>query len=206
MEILKKGFIAIVMIIQSLFAIAQNDAALQSVFSESYTLEYNKKYNDAIALLKHNYSDKSYELNLRLGWLCYSNKNYVQSQQYYQQAVELKPYAVEAKLGLLKPLSALESWDKVLETYESILKIDPQNYTANYWEGVLLYNRKKYEAASKLFEKLINLYPFDYDANHMLGWSYLYLGRKADAAILFNKALLNRPADPSCLDGLSRLK
>jgi len=206
MEVLKKGFIAIISTILTVTAFAQNDAALQSVFSESYTLEYNKKYNDAIALLKRNYNEKSYELNLRLGWLCYSNKNYTQSQQYYQQAVNLKSYAIEAKLGLLKPLAALELWDKVLDEYEAILKIDPQNYTANYWEGVLLYNRKKYEAASRLFEKLVNLYPFDYDANHMLGWSYLNLGRKSDAALMFNKALLNRPSDASCLDGLGRLK
>ena len=198
--------IAAAILIQATVSMAQNDAALQSVFSESYTLEYNKKFSEAIALLKKNYNEKSYELNLRLGWLCYSNKSYALAQDYYQHAVNLKPYSLEAKLGLVKPLAALELWDKVLNEYEAILKIDAQNYTANYWEGVLLYNRKKYEAASKLFEKLINLYPFDYDANHMLAWSYLNLGRKSDASTLFHKALLNRPSDASCLEGLGKLK
>ncbi len=206
MEILKKGIIATAILFQTSALFAQNEAALQSVFRESYTLEYSKKYNEAIALLNKNYSDKSYEVNIRLAWLYYSNKNYTQSQVYYQNAVALKPYSVEAKLGLVKALAALELWDKVMTEYEEILKIDPQNYTANYWAGVLQYNRKKYEAASLYFEKLVNLYPFDYDANHMMAWTCLNLGRSADARLLFNKALLIHPSDASSLDGLSRLK
>jgi tetratricopeptide (TPR) repeat protein len=145
-------------------------------------------------------------MNLRLGWLHYSNKNYAQSESFYQLAVKQKPYSVEAKLGLVKPLSAVESLDKVMQQYEDILKVDAQNYTANYWGGVIQYNRKKYEVASKLFEKIVNLYPFDYDGNHMLAWTYLNMGKNNDAKILFNKALLNRPADASCLEGLGKIK
>ncbi|MFT3912401.1 MAG: tetratricopeptide repeat protein [Ferruginibacter sp.] len=206
MEILKKTMAIAVIMLSALFANAQNQSELEKAFSDSYTQEYNKKYTEAIATLSKLYSTDSYELNLRLGWLYYENKNYTQSQNFYQVAVKLKPYAIEAKLGLVKPLAALESWDKVLQQYEDIIKIDPQEYTANYWAGVIQYNRKKYEAASKLFEKIVNLYPFDYDANHMLAWAYLNLGKNNDAKILFGKALLMRPQDPSCLEGLSKLK
>ena len=107
---------------------------------------------------------------------------------------------------MVKPLLALESWEKVLQQYEDILKIDNQNYTANYWLGIIYYNKKKYEPCIKLFEKLVNLFPFDYDANHMLAWSYSNIGRNNDAKILFNKALLIKPADASCLAGLAKLK
>ena len=205
MSILKNICITAALMI-SLPLLAQNDAALQKAFSESYTQEYNKKYNDAIATLSKVNSDANYETNLRIGWLHYSNKNYPQSQAFYHKAVQLKPYAVEARLGLVKPLSALESWDKVLEQYEEVLKIDPQNYTAGYWAGVIHYNRKKYDAAIRLFEKLVNLYPFDYDVNHMLAWSYLNIGRSNDARLLFNIALLSRPGDASCLAGLAKIK
>uniref|UniRef100_UPI0040491C83 hypothetical protein n=1 Tax=Daejeonella sp. TaxID=2805397 RepID=UPI0040491C83 len=50
------------------------------------------------------------------------------------------------------------------------------------------------------------MYPFDYDANHMLAWSYLYLGKIDQAKILFQKALLNRPDDASAKDGLTKCK
>jgi tetratricopeptide (TPR) repeat protein len=206
MEILKRQIITIAIMLFSFSAFAQSDAVVQKAFKDSYTQEYNKLYGEAIATITKVFDANSYEINLRLGWLNYLNKNYTQSVALYQKAVALKPYAVEAKLGLVKPLSVLESWDKVLQTYEDILKVDAQNYTANYWAGVIQYNRKKYEQASKLFEKVVNLYPFDYDGNHMLAWTYLNMGKNNDAKTLFNKALLNRPADASCLEGLSKIK
>ncbi len=206
MQILKQTFIVAIIAILSFNAAAQNEAALQKAFSESYTQEYYKKYPEAIATMSKVSDENNYETNLRLGWLNYLNKNYTQSQAHYQKAIDLKPYSVEAKLGIVKPLSVLESWDKVLQQYEEILKIDAQNYTANYWAGIVYYNRKKYDGCIKLFEKLVNLYPFDYDANHMLAWSYLNSGRNNDAKILFNKALLIKPADASSLAGLGKIK
>jgi tetratricopeptide (TPR) repeat protein len=206
MQILKQTFFVAFIVIASFNATAQNEAAIQKAFSDSYTQEYYKKYPEAIAIISKINSEENYETNLRLGWLNYLNKNYTQSQANYQKAVDLKPYSVEAKLGLVKPLSVLESWDKVLQQYEEIMKIDAQNYTANYWAGIIYYNRKKFDGSIKLFEKLVNLYPFDYDANHMLAWSYLNSGRNNDAKILFNKALLVKPADASCLAGLAKIK
>jgi hypothetical protein len=50
----------------------------------------------------------------------------------------------------------------------------------------------------------VNLFPFDYDANHMLGWTYLFQGKKAEAKVLFQQALLIRTSDASALDGLSK--
>jgi len=206
MQVLKQTIFTAIIALLFVSANAQNEAAMQKAFSDSYTQEYYKKYTEAIATISKVNSDDNYETNLRLGWLYYLNKNYTQSQANYQKAVTLKPYSVEAKLGLVKPLSVLESWDKVLEQYEEVLKIDAQNYTANYWAGVIYYNRKKYDGSIKLFEKLVNLYPFDYDANHMLAWSYLNSGRNNDAKVLFNKALLVKPADTSALAGLAKIK
>jgi tetratricopeptide (TPR) repeat protein len=206
MEIVKAALTGFIIILQAVSTSAQTDGALQKAFNDSYTQESSKKYAEAIATLIKVYDEKSYEINLRIGWLHYSNKSYTQSQNYYQKAVNLKPYAIEAKLGLIKPLAALESWDKVLQQYEDILKIDPQNTTALYWSGIIWYNRKKYETAAKLFEKVVNLYPLDYDANHMLAWSYLNMGRNNDARILFTKALLTKPQDASSLSGLSKIK
>ena len=206
MEILKKSIATSFIFFASFWANAQNEAALQKAFSESYKQESAYKYSEAITALTSFNNKDSYEINLRLGWLHYLNKNYTQAQSFYQHAVSLKPYSIEAKLGYVKALAANENWDKVMKEYDEILKIDPQNYTANYWSGVIYYNRKKYETASKIFEKLINLYPFDYDANHLMAWTCLNMGRLNDAKTLFNKALLIKPNDASCLEGLSKIK
>ena len=206
MEVLRNSTLALIATLFFFSATAQQEAKLQAAFKESYTQEANKQYTSAITTLKNVYEEKSYELNLRIGWLFYLGKDYPQSQAYYQKAVNLKPYSLEAKFGLLKPLTSLESWEKVLQLYEDILKIDPQNTFAGYWAGVIYYNRRKYEQAAKYFEKVVNLYPFDYDGNHMLAWTYLNLGRSNDAKILFNKALLAKPGDASCLEGLVKIR
>ncbi len=206
MEVLKKLIFLILMIFVAGNAIAQSAAAMQKAFHDSYADEYKKNYIAAIADITPFYTDGDYEINLRLGWLHFLNKNYNGSQMYYSRAVSLKPNAIEAKFGYIKPLSLLAIWNKVLDQYNDILKIDPQNTQANYWTGVIYYNRKQYDVAAKYFTRLTTLYPFDYDGNQMLGWAMLMGGKKADAKGYFEKALLIKPDDASCLDGLSKCK
>lgn len=183
---------------------AQPGNEMQKAFKESYTAEYKGDYAGAIAALQKGYKADSYESNLRMGWLHYKTKKFTSSMEYYQKAIDQKPYSVEARMGFIKPAADNKNYDKVNDKYEEILKIDPYNSTANYWVGVNYYTIKKYDVAAKYFELLVNMYPFDYDANHMLGWTYLSLGKTADAKVLFTKALLNRPADTSATDGLSK--
>jgi tetratricopeptide (TPR) repeat protein len=181
---------------------AQNITALQSAFSKSYIAENQSNYQLAISEMKPIFQKDDYISNIRLGWLNYLAKQYNESIAYYQQAIALKPYAIEARLGCVKPLSAIENWEKVKEQYLEILKVDPLNTTANYWLGVIYYNRKEYKSATTLFEKVVNLFPLDYDSVIMLAWSKLYNSSHADARILFQQALIIRPNDSSALNGL----
>jgi len=206
MEILKRIFFIALLLTATFKLFAQSNAALQRAFHNSYIDENNKNYGAAITDITPYYSEGNYELNIRLGWLNYLNKNYNASQSYYQKAINLKPSSIEAKFGYVKPLSFLQSWDKVLEQYIDILHIDPQNTQANYWAGVIYYNRKQFDAAIKCFRMVVTLYPFDYDGNHMLAWSNLMAGRKNEAIIYFEKALLIKPDDASSIDGLNRAK
>ncbi len=204
MENLKFKTIFICLIVTNI-AFAQNSAR-QSAFSKSYEYEKSANYAAAIKEVKNVYDANDYFNNIRLGWLLYLGKNYTESIKYYDKAIALKPYAIEARFGCVKPLSAIESWEKVKAHYLQILKIDPQNTTANYWLGVVYYNRKDYVNANKLFEKVVNLYPLDYDSVIMLAWTKLNLGKAADAKVLFNHALTIRPNDASALSGLKLIK
>ena len=206
METLKK--IAIVAIVAFLYTglMAQNPVSLQTAFVKSYEQEQSGNYSDAVNSLKAVYKADSYVINIRLGWLNYLAKQYTEAVNYYEKSIALKPYAIEARFGCVKPLSALENWEKVKFNYEQILKIDPQNTIANYWLGVIYYNRKDYTNAIKLFEKTVNLYPLDYDSVIMLAWSKLNSGKSADAKVLFNQALILRPDDSSALSGLKLIK
>lgn len=202
MDLVRLTFAAALVAAAPAAARAQQDQS--AAFSGSYSAEAKADYAEAIAPIRAIYTG-TYEQNLRLGWLYFLAKNYTTAAAHYQKAVEQRPYAIEPKLGLIKPLNALGQLDRMLATYESILKIDPQNTQANYWTGVIYLNRKAFAPAARYFERVVNLYPFDYDSNLSLAWAYLNLGKKAEARALYTKALLIRPGDAAATAGLRRL-
>ena len=206
METLKIILISIVLFIAIGGINAQSEAQIQGAFAESYKSELSSNYVTGISQIKTVYKADSYPMNARLGWLNFLAKQYTESVKYYDIAIRLKPYCIESRFGMIKALNALESWDKVKEQYEAILKIDSQNTTSLYWLGVLLYNRKDYDNAAKNFEKIVNLYPMDYGSVIMLAWTKLFQGKKADATVLFNHAILLSPNDASAIAGLNQLK
>jgi tetratricopeptide (TPR) repeat protein len=206
METLKKIVLITVLVCIASLANAQSHSEIQTAYSKSYTSEQAGSYVSAINDLKQIYSTKDYTVNVRLGWLSYLAKQYTESIKYYNIAIALKPYAIEARFGCVKPLSAIENWEKVKDNYLKIIDIDPQNTVANYWLGVMYYNAKDYANGMKLFEKVVNLYPLDYDSTIMLAWCKLNLAKQTDARYLFNQALILRPNDSSALAGLKLLK
>ena len=185
---------------------AQYNSRINDAFAKSYKSEQNGNYSEGVEVLKSVYQADNYSLNARLGWLLFLAKQYTESISYYDKAIKLKPYAIEARFGMIKACNALESWDKVKEQYEAILKIDSQNTTSLYWLGVILYNRKEYDQASRYFEKIVNLYPMDYGSVIMLAWTKLNQGKKTDAKVLFDHALLLSPDDPSAIAGLNQIR
>ncbi len=187
---------------------AQDYEALEEAFSESYTLENEGNYSKAIELMKQQYEDNKdmYELNLRLGWLTYLSGSFVESSAFYKKAIDLKPVSIEAKFGYIYPASALGNWEQVKNQYIKILEIDPENTRANYYMGMIYYGKEDFQTAYKYFEKVVNLYPFEYDAIIMLAWTNYKLGKLREAKILFNKVLLIRPDDDSAQEGLDLIK
>ncbi|MCF8366366.1 MAG: tetratricopeptide repeat protein [Bacteroidales bacterium] len=185
---------------------SQDFDALEKAFSESYELEKTGEYSQAVEKLKKFYTEGSYEINLRLGWLNYLLGNFTESSAYYERSISLSPYAIEARFGYVYPLSALGNWGIVKQQYEKILDIDPRNTLANYRMGMIFYGSEDYNTALKYFEKVVNLYPFDYDGTIMFAWTNFKLGKMREAEVLFRKALLMRPGDESANEGLQLVK
>ncbi len=175
-------------------------------FAKSYSYESQNNITEAIKVLVDVSDANCYECFLRSGYLFYTAKQHLEAEKSYAKAIALKPYSIEAKLGVVLPLAELGNWAKVISTYQEILKIDPQNSTANYRLGLIYYNTANYSEAYKYFDKLINLYPFDYYGLLMQGWTCFRLGKNSDAKILFNKVLMYQPNDSSALEGLSLIK
>lgn len=185
---------------------AQEKVSLEEVFKQSYILENNAEYAKATEALKKVYDESSYEINIRLGWLTYQAGLFSESIAFYNKSISLMPLSIEARLGFALPASALGNWNQVITRYNEVLRIDPNHYTVNYRMGMIYYGRKDYQSAYKYFEKIVNLYPFDYDALHMFGWTNYRIGKLREAKILFGKALMNKPGDASAKEGFDLIR
>lgn len=207
METLKLNRLVIVLLINITTAasgFAQDNVI--AAFKESYTLEQNGEYTKAANGLAKIYQADSYEISLRLGWLYYLAGKQAESENYYGKAIALRPYAIEPRLGMAYPLAAQAKWDELVTLYNKILEIDPQNTLVNYRMGLIYYNLQSHEKADQFLEKVINLYPFDYDTLLLLAWNKFALQKFREAKVLFNKVLMNNPNDSSALEGLKLIK
>jgi tetratricopeptide (TPR) repeat protein len=213
MDILKISkkliLLAFVFILVSLINAQSNkpvSSAVINAFKDSYASETAGDYTKSINALKSVYDNNSYELNLRLGWLSYNNKQYDESMNYYKTAIDLIPNSIEAKFGYVLPAAALEKWGEVQKQYENILRIDPANSVASYRLGLMYYYNKNFITANNYFEKVVTMYPFDYNSNLMYAWTQYQLGKTKEAEIIFSKVLEISPDDASALEGLGLIK
>ncbi len=207
MEILKpiRGLFFLAMLITLSPVSGQTFKETKDAFQQSYIQEATGEVSAAINSLKEVYDEKSYEVNLRLGWLSYLGGGFTEAIAYYNKAIELMPYAIEPRFGIVYPGAAMGNWTMVMKQYEKILEISPNNSIAMHRLGLIFYGKEDYESARKYFEKVANLYPFDYDALTMLGWSYFKLNNIREAKVLFQKALLHTPGGTSAMEGLDLL-
>lgn len=194
-------FLAVLLLLTTL-APAQHNAEL--AFSKSYSFEYDTQYGKAIAALQELNAD-NYQVNLRLGWLYYLNKDFIKSETHYKKAVMLEPASVEARFGLVLPMSAMGNWNNVIAVYVEILKVDPNNSIANFRTASIYYNRKDYANASLYLARVIKMYPFDYDSNLLNGKILVAQGRNADARKYFEKALQYNPQSEDAKAALKKL-
>ena len=100
-------------------------------------------------------------------------------------------------------MAELKKWSTLSGVYQKILKLDPKNTTANYRLGLSAYYSKDYITAKKYFDVVLGLYPMDYNALLMNGWTNYFIGKKTEAKILFNKVLMVAPTDSSAKEGLA---
>ena len=207
MEILKsvRSLLIVAMLLSLTLVSGQTFKETKDAFQQSYIQEATGEVSAAINSLKEVYSEKSYEINLRLGWLTYQVGGFTEAIAYYNKAIDLMPYAIEPRFGIVYPGAAMGNWTMVMKQYEKILEISPNNSIAMHRLGLIFYGKEDYTSAKKYFEKVANLYPFDYDALTMLGWSYFKLNNIREAKVLFQKALLHTPGGTSAMEGLDLL-
>ncbi|MBI3520708.1 MAG: tetratricopeptide repeat protein [Bacteroidetes bacterium] len=185
--------------------LSQTDKTVMA-FTKSIEQEKKAEYLPAIETIKSLNDSLSYETNIRLAWLHYKAGLTKKSMDYYQKAIDKAPNAIEPRYGFGFPAYLLPDHAALIEQDKKILEIDPNNKVINGNLGSLYFYKKEYDKALPYFRKMVSLYPFDYDNNLNLAWTYLYLGKTAEAETCFNVVLLYAPKDKSAADGLTAIK
>ena len=198
---MKKLMLNILFLAVGIAGISQGNVG--EAFSKSYEYEASGEYTNAISSINSIYDATSYTQNIRLGWLYYLSGEQTKSQAYYKKAIELEPKSIEARLGYVYPTSVMQNWDDVIKTYKDILVLDANNSLVNYRLAYIYYVRKDFDSAGKYAQNVISLYPFDFDANYLLGQIYIAQGKIKEAKIHLTRA---RDYNPSSTDVKSLLE
>ena len=199
---MKKLFF-LAMLVPALGALAQN-GKLSGALEQSYDAEKQQDYKAAIAPLDQLGADAAanYIVQLRLGWLHYCAKEFNESIAAYGKAAQISPQSVEALLGLMLPQQAAGKNDDALRTAQTILREDPNNYTAISHMAWILFARRDYMTSVTAYRKLVTLYPTDTEMLLGLGYALKYSGHAAEAAKYFQTVLLLSPDNSRALAGL----
>ncbi len=89
--------------------------------------------------------------------------------------------------------------------YERVLALDPANFDALYFLGVIALQSGNAQQAIDLFLRALGLQPDAHPAFQQLGMAYRAVGRNADAAIQFAHAIAIAPDYALARESLARL-
>lgn len=81
-----------------------------SSFARERSGDLQRATNDVLQVVR--LAPGHYIANLRAGWLLYRSARFEDSERLYRRALELRPRAVEPRVGLLLPLMGTGQWGR----------------------------------------------------------------------------------------------
>lgn len=172
-------------------------------WSESVNLEKNSDYAGALAKMVDfaQAGGDLYLVEVRSGWLSYTAKDYKAAARHYEAAAQLCTSAVTPLLGLASSYGALKDTARADKAAEAVLLRDPMNYTALQLLAGSALDRRDYRRSSQYYEAILKNFPEDTAALSGEGWSLLYLTKKREAAMAFQRLLILSPSYPYAQQG-----
>jgi len=135
--------------------------------------------------------------NEALGEIYLDRKQFPDAAQCFQKAVRLDPDSSEYAFGFVRSLLGLKRPALLLSFLKSV---EPKfgslpNY--QYALGLTYYNEHHYADAAAVMEKLLVSDPPRADkVEHVLGDSYLSMGKLGEAAVAYRRAIDENPKEP----------
>jgi len=148
---------------------------------------------------------ESYHACIMLAQLYYGLKDKI-AISYYNNALNLQPKSLEAYYGLAMFYQETNELNRALETYATILNIDPKYKNAHFNIGFIHFEYlKNYNEALKHFDDAVKSDATYYQAVYMRGLCYETLGDIQRAKAEYTHALEINPGYKLAADGMNRV-
>ena len=198
---------AATILLLSIAIVGQPRSSVPSLYQESYDLEAVGDYSGALAALESmpRSEQSSFIFLLRSGWLLYLQGDYESAIGAYVGAIEADPDALEARIGIQLPQTALRLWQDVERSTRSVLSRDPMNYVSRRRLALALYSMGRYVEAEEVYRGVLEQYPSDVEVASGLGWALYMQGDSSGAARVFEHVVWISPNHAGLPDAEARL-
>jgi tetratricopeptide (TPR) repeat protein len=132
---------------------------------------------------------QEYDAHYLLGNLLARSHRWDEAMDEYAQVPPQNKHYVEARLRMSAVFRLRKRPKEAYELLFECAKLHPGNGKLFLSMGKLLYDMGKYEAARRSFERAVQLSPQDPQANYLLGFVYMMLGRESWTLAAWRKAV-----------------
>ena len=138
-----------------------------------------------------------------IGQLRLGNKEYGQSIEYFQKAIDLNPNLASAYLQIGSAYAAQKQFDSAIAQYDKIIAKTPNAIPPLMMAGVLYDRKRQPEKANHYYKKILEINKNFVPAANNLAWNYAENGGHLDVALgLAQRARELDPNDPGVADTL----
>jgi len=99
----------------------------------------------------------------------------------------------------------MDSTDKAIENYETVLKLEPEDTKVMLQLGSLYYDLKDYEKSIATMDRILAIEPDNIEAISQKAFAFDSMGESEKAFEAYSDALQKKPGDPDLLFNLGRL-
>lgn len=171
------------------------NVSANDLWTQSYTLEANAKYDAAATTIESYLQDATHNeyAQMRSGWLYYLAGNYSRAIKHYENALRLNKQSIEARLGLALPLLAQSRWKEAANQCDAVIKIAPWNYFAHVRLLIAEEGQKQWKTMARHALEVYQRYPTDATVLVYLARAYKQLGETSKARQAYTQVLARIP-------------
>jgi tetratricopeptide (TPR) repeat protein len=172
---------------------ADSAKQLRNAWAQSLSCEQNGDFVRALAPLRS--MPRDYAICLRMGWLEYRAGHYPASSVHYMEALGTSPCSLEARLGLLLPLLAMNHHAEAERIAREVLQESPANPLAAARLATSLRKQGRLGEAETILVPALKNYPTDISLLTELALVCAARHRASEAHRLFGEILLLDPGN-----------